>query len=110
MDSNILYSTLLLALLFGCVVYASATVSLFHGHPFKILNLVNNHILYQVFPGAAWLSLVRRGPVVGAAWLSWWCGEAQFGAAWLSWMVRRGSVGVRRGSVAVRRGSVVGAA
>jgi hypothetical protein len=24
-DSNILYSTLLLALLFGCVVYASAT-------------------------------------------------------------------------------------
>jgi hypothetical protein len=25
-DSNILYSTLLLALLFGCVVYASATL------------------------------------------------------------------------------------
>ena len=30
-DSNILYSTLLLALLFGCVVYASATQITFQG-------------------------------------------------------------------------------
>ncbi len=33
MDSNILYSTLLLALLFGCVVYASATHPRFDKEP-----------------------------------------------------------------------------
>ncbi len=82
-------------------------VSLFHGHPFKILNLVNSHIPYQASIsrcGVAQLGcgvdqlgcgvdqlLVRRGSVR--------CGVAQL-------LVRRGSVGVAARLSLVRRGSV----